>query len=60
MTNEDQVDPRFSRKKPTHAEILDLIARDQDKIELAESIGVQFFDSFAMGQDKEVLEESAA
>jgi hypothetical protein len=58
MTND--VDPRLFRKKPTYNEILDLIERDEDKVELPERIGVQFFDSFAMGQYKEMLQESAA
>ena len=60
MTNGDRVDPGVFRKKPTYNEILDLIERDADKIELPERIGVQFFDSFAMGQYKEMLQESAA
>ena len=60
MTNGDTVDPRLFRKKPTYNEILDLIARDEDKVELPERIGVQFFDSFAMGQYKDMLQESAA
>ena len=60
MTNGDKVDPRLFRKKPTYNEILDLIERDEDKVELPERIGVQFFDSFAMGQYKEMLQESAA
>ena len=61
MTNgEDKVDPRLFRKKPTYAEILNLIEQDADKIELPERIGVQFFDSFAMGQYKEMLQDAAA
>ena len=42
MTNGDTVDPRLFRKKPTYNEVLDLIARDEDKVELPERIGVQF------------------
>ena len=60
MTNGDKVDPRLFRKKPTYTEILNLIEQDADKIELPERIGVQLFDSFAMGQYKEMLQESAA
>ena len=60
MTNGDKVDFRPFRKKPTYNEILDLIERDEDKVELPERIGVQFFDSFAMGQYKDMLQESAA
>ena len=59
MTNGD-VNPRFFRKKPTYNEILNLIEQDADKIELPERIGVQFVDSFAMGQYREMLQESAA
>ena len=40
MTNGDKVDPRLSREKPAYNEILDLIERDEDKIELPEKIGV--------------------
>ena len=58
MTNGD-VDPRLFRKKPTYTEILNLIEQDADKIELPERIGVQFFDSFAMGQYKEMLQDAA-
>ena len=58
MTNGDTVDPRLFRKKPTYNEILDLIERDEDKVELPERIGVQFFDSFAMGQYKEMLQDA--
>ena len=60
MTNGDTVDPRLFRRKPTYNEILDLIERDEDKVELPERIGVQFFDSFAMGQYKEMLQDAAA
>ena len=60
MTNGDTVDPRLFRKKPTYNEILDLIERDEDKVELPERIGVQFFDSFAMGAYKDMLQEAAA
>ena len=60
MTNGDTVDPRFFRKKPTYNQILDLIERDEDKVELPERIGVQFFDSFAMGAYKDMLQEAAA
>ena len=59
MTNGD-VDPRLFRKKPTYTEILNLIEQDADKIELPERIGVQFFDSFAMGAYKDMLQEAAA
>ena len=61
MTNgESKVDPRLFRKKPTYNEILNLIEQDADKIELPERIGVQFFDSFAMGQYKQMLQDAAA
>ena len=60
MTNGDKVDPSLFRKKPTFYEILNLIEQNADKIELRERIGVHFFDSFAMGQYKEMLQESAA
>ena len=60
MTNGDRVDPGVFRKKPTYNEILNLIEQDADKIELPERIALQFYDSFAMGQYKEMLQESAA
>ena len=60
MTNGDQVDPRLFRKKPTYTEILNLIEQHADKIELPERIGLQLFDSFAMGQYKQMLQDAAA
>ena len=60
MTNGDKVDPRLFRRKPTNTEIINLIEQDADKIELPERIGVQFFDSFAMGKYKEMLQDAAA
>ena len=51
--------PGLFRKKPTYNELLDLLERDEDKIQLPERIGVQFMDSFAMGQYKEMIQEQA-
>ena len=48
------------RKKPTYSEILSSIERDEDKIQLPERTALTFWDSFAMGQYKEMLETSAA
>ena len=47
------------RKKPTYNELLNLIERDDEKIQLPERIGVQFMDSFAMGQYKEMIQDAA-
>ena len=60
MTNGDKVDPRLFRKKPTYNEISNLIEQDADKVELPERIALQFYDSFAMGEYKEMLQEFAA
>ena len=48
------------RLKPTYSEILSSIERDEDKIQLPERTALTFWDSFAMGQYKEMLETSAA
>ena len=48
------------RLKPTYSEILSSIERDEDKIELPERTALTFWDSFAMGQYKEMLENWAA
>ena len=53
------VDQGF-RKKPTYSEILSSIERDEDKIQVPERAALTFWDSFAMGQYKEMLENSAA
>ena len=47
------------RKKPTYSEILSSIERDEDKIQLPERTALTFWDSFAMGQYKEMLENAA-
>ena len=52
------VDQGF-RKKPTYSEILSSIERDEDKIQLPERTALTFWDSFAMGQYKEMLETAA-
>ena len=49
--------PGLFRKKPTYNELLDLLERDEDKIQLPERIGLQFMDSFAMGQYKEMVQQ---
>jgi hypothetical protein len=54
------VDKGVFRKKPTYSEILSSIERDADKIELPERTALAFWDSFAMGQYKEMLETAAA
>ena len=53
-------DKGLFRKKPTYTEILSSIERDEDKIQLPERTALTFWDSFAMGQYKEMLENSAA
>ena len=49
------VDQGF-RKKSTYVEILFSIERDEDKIQLPERTAFTFWDSFAMDQYKEMLE----
>ena len=51
--------PGLFRKKPTYNELLDLIERDDEKIQLPERLGLQFMDSFAMGQYKQMVQDSA-
>ena len=43
------------RRKPTYSEVLNLIEADADKIKLPERTGLEFWDSFAMGQYHEML-----
>ena len=57
MTNQD-VKAGVFRKKPTYLELLNAIERDEDKIQLPERIGVQLWDSFAMGQFKEMVAQA--
>ena len=57
MTNQD-VKAGVFRKKPTYLELLNAIERDEDKIQLPERIGVQLWDSFAMGQFKEMVQQA--
>ena len=57
---QEYVDKGVFRKKPTYAEILSSIERDGDKIQLPERTALTFWDSFAMGQYKEMLQTSAA
>ena len=57
MTKQD-VKPGVFRKKPTYAELLGAIERDEDKIQLQERVGVQLWDSFAMGQFKEMVQQA--
>ena len=52
------VDQGF-RKKPTYSEILSSIERDEDKVELPERTALTFWDSFAMGQYKQMFETAA-
>mgnify|MGYP001391826190 CR=1 FL=1 len=59
MTNQD-VKPGVFRTKPTYLERLNAIERDEDKVELPERIRGQFFDSFAMGAYKDMLQEATA
>ena len=47
------------RRKPTYLEVLNLIEADADKIKLPERTGVEFWDSFAMGQYREMLQQTA-
>ena len=54
-----QPNPGLFRKKPTYNELLDLIERDDDKIQLPERLGLQFMDSFAMGQYKQMVQDTA-
>ena len=53
------VDQGF-RRKPAYSEILSSIERDADKIEVPERTALAFWDSFAMGQYKQLLETFAA
>ncbi len=48
------------RRKPTYSEVLNLIESDADKVTLPERTGVEFWDSFAMGQYREMLQQTAA
>ena len=48
------------RKRPTYNEVLNLIEADADKVTLPERTGVEFWDSFAMGQYRELLQQTAA
>ena len=48
------------RRKPTYSEVLNLIEADADKIKLPERTGLEFWDSFAMGQYREMLQQTAA
>ena len=48
------------RRKPTYNEVLNLIEADADKVTLPERTGVEFWDSFAMGQYREMLQQTAA
>ena len=54
------VDTGLFRKKLTYEQVLNLIERDADKIQLPERVGVQLWDSFAFGQWKTMLQEAAA
>ena len=54
---ESKPNPGLFRKKPTYNELLDLLERDEDKIQLPERIGLSFMDSFAMGQYKEMVQQ---
>ena len=51
--------PGLFRKKPTYNELLNLIERDDEKVELPERIGVQFMDSFAMNAYKQMIQDAA-
>ena len=48
------------RRKPTYLEVLNLIEADADKVTLPERTGVEFWDSFAMGQYREMLQQTSA
>ena len=48
------------RKRPTYNEVLNLIEADADKVKLPERTGLEFWDSFAMGQYRELLQQTAA
>ena len=56
MTN-GEVNPGLFRKKPTYLEILNAIERDEDKITLPERVALNFWDSFAMGQYREMVSQ---
>ena len=47
------------RRKLTYSEILSSIEWDADKIQVPERTALTFWDSFAMGQYKEMLETAA-
>ena len=51
-------DPQLFRKKPTYAELLGAIERDEDKIQLPERVGLTLWDSFAMGQYREMVAQA--
>jgi len=57
---QNYVDQRVFRLKPTYAEILSSIERDEDKIQLPKRTALTFWDSFAMGQYKEMLTTAVA
>ena len=46
------------RKKPTYQDILGSIERDEDKIDLPERTGLTMWDSFAMGQYREMVAQA--
>ena len=54
MTN-GEVNPGLFRKKPTYLEILNAIERDEDRVDLPERTGLNLWDSFAMGQYREMV-----
>ena len=47
------------RRKPTYNEVLNLIEADADKVTLPERTGVEFWDSFAMNQYRQMLQQTA-
>ena len=48
------------RRRPTYNEVLSLLQTDSEKVTLPERTGVEFWDSFAMGHYKEMLQQTAA
>ena len=54
MTN-GEVNPGLFRKKPTYLEILNAIERDEDRVDLPDRIAINLWDSFAMGQYREMV-----
>ena len=48
------------KRKPTYNDILSLITADADKVTLPERTSVEIWDSFAMGQYREMLQQTAA